>query len=648
MSGIYTLSEGVSLPYFVSLISIDRAIDELKIAEQVSASLETKWSLKELFQREIDEERVVDDIVKGYLLDAKKLKFFNAMTIVLMPKGKDGQVKNIFTDDVDLPVPPIPWDAADQEDAQWDHENAKIANFNGVQYVKIGTSARLRWDSNRVLAVAVDGQHRLWALRTFREDKKFRGGNLRPSEQKTNIPVIFILLHPEVGFKNTQDQLDRSIRGVARELFTDLNKNAKTVDRARELILDDRSINARCVRTLITDTTAKDSEILIPLSLIRWQDDLNRFDSSYYINSLVHLDLLIKSLLRLKEPSDPLDESQVKSFIKGINSSLGIDGKDLEYEGYTLSDYYAEHYFDDEGQPQIPFTRLPEQYMNSAVEGFKSNFKPWLLQILLGFKPYKELLSYARQHNLIEGVFGQYHAQTSKHKLTIREQELAKDSDWFNREIKRHEENIQKIKRDKWAFKAIFQKAIVRLGRMVEFENKGQDPNLGNISDVVLFLNHLEELEVLNVYKPLDNEPYKLWTFIAVNPSNEKIKVAKAVEDRIFAIMCLWYFGMRKLKVDPEAHEFSQSPRKLLRFFSAERHKVDWPQCSDAYQKIYKGFNVATFFGREAEELTDKQKKDSILKRFAQVFKAGVYEYNLDKSQQLVDASEDIHDPEDI
>ena len=74
LTGQYTLADGVSLPYFLTLMPIDRAINELRVAEQVPASLEAKWSLKELFQREIDEDRVRQDIIKGYLLDTKKFK----------------------------------------------------------------------------------------------------------------------------------------------------------------------------------------------------------------------------------------------------------------------------------------------------------------------------------------------------------------------------------------------------------------------------------------------------------------------------------------------------------------------------------------------------------------------------------------------
>jgi hypothetical protein len=380
LTGIYTLSEGIALPYVLSLVEVNRAIDELKIAEQIPASLDTKWSLKELFQREIDEKRVEDDIVKGYLLDPNKLKFFNAITIVLMPKDGNGNIQDTFDETTNVASPPIPWDGTDPDDEQWKHFQSEVANFGGIQYLSTGVSARLRWDEDRVLAVAVDGQHRLWALRTFREDPRFRGGTLRPIEQQTKIPILFILLHPSAGFKNLQSASDYSIRGIARELFTDLNKNAKTVDKARELILDDKSISAQCVRTLLTESTGEDAKDKLPLSLVRWQDDSYRFDSSYYLNSLVHLDFLISAALELKPPRDPMEKKHVLDFIESIDSALGTGEEKVQYEGRTLEEYYIEDYCDEDGNPDTPFARIPENYLASAIEGFKVNFRPWLLK----------------------------------------------------------------------------------------------------------------------------------------------------------------------------------------------------------------------------------------------------------------------------
>jgi hypothetical protein len=623
LAGKYTLAEGIALPFFSTLLDIDRAIDELRIAEQVPPSLETQWSIKELFQREIDETRVRQDIVKGYLLDSKKLKFFNAITIVLMPRNKDGKILDTFDEVEPNSPPPIPWDGSDPEDAQWNQEGIQIANFGGVQYSTTGLSARLRWDEDRVLAVAVDGQHRLWALRTFREDEKFRGGTLRTIERQTKIPVIFVLLHPNAGFQNTQDKSDYSIRGISRELFTDLNKNAKTVDRARELILDDKNINAQCVRTLLTSKTAQDSGDLLPLSLVRWQDDSNRFDTSYYLNSLVHLDLLVSNLLDIDPPRDPMDVKRVKEFIRSINNTLGIDGKEVEHEGRTLSKYYDEDCCDEEGEPNTPFARLPETYLLSAVEGFKVNFRPWLLRILLDFKPYSELLAYARTHNLIEGTFGSFQAQTKKHKAIILEQETTKDSNWNKNQILRFHNEINKLKENQWAFKAIFQKALVRLGKLVCFQNRN-DSNLGNIDDILGFLDRLYNSEVLRVDASLPDHSFRLWTFVALNPGNDKIKVATTVEDRIFSLLCLWYYGSRKIELSTSSDQAVFSYRKLLTSFSADKNTATWPDCKKYFDLLYKGFYTSAFFGRDSEQLTDKQKEELVRSRFTAVFAAGL------------------------
>ncbi|GAB4532223.1 MAG: hypothetical protein Tsb0014_16480 [Pleurocapsa sp.] len=643
LKGQYTLAEGISLPYFLCTMPIERAINELKIAEQVPASLEAKWSLKELFQREIDEDRILQDIIKSYLLDSKKLKFFNAITIVLMPKGEDEKIQDRFQENEEDTPPPIPWDGSNEEDAQWNHPEAKKADFGGVQFVSIGQQARLRWDENKVLAVAVDGQHRLWALRTFREHEKFRGGTLRTNEKQTHIPVIFVLLHPKAGFDNTQSQVNHSIRSISRELFTDLNKNAKTVDRARELILDDKSIHARCVRTLLTDSTAQDAKDLLPLSLVRWQDDVNKFDNSYYLNSLVHLDLLVKALLDLKEPSDPMEERQIKNYIKDINRTLGIDGKEVEYEGRTLTQYYEEDCCDEDGNPQTPFSRLPEYYLESAIEGFKQNFRPWLIKLLMEFKPYRNLLTYAREKNLIEGTFGQYQAQTAKHKSMLKEQEIAKDSDWFKREIVTPQNAIADMKQNQWAFKAIFQKAIVRLCKIVEFDHKGEDKNLGNIENVLSFLDGLYDRKILEVRKNIPKLPLSLWTFIALNPGNQKIKVNKAVEDRIFSILLLWYYGNRKLQQDKQQGKPQLTRRELLNVFKAEVNKAQWAGCTDAYKALYKGFDIATFYpfyGKDKDEIAKEKQQKLVREHFSKVLAAGIPELANQVDESSIDDEE--------
>ena len=635
MVGEYTLSEGVSLPYFLTVMEIERAIEELKVAENIPASIDNKWSLQELFQREIDQKRIMQDIIRGYLKDPKKLKFFNAITIVLMPIDNNSKILEKFPEN-ELSPPPIPWDGTDEYDKMWSSPEVEVVNFCGVQFAKISTQARLRWDENKVFAAAVDGQHRLWALRTYKEDPSCSGGTLKLQERNTKIPVLFVLLHEKAGFKSQQDGEDLSIRAISRELFTDLNKNAKTVDKARELILDDKSISARCVRTLITNSTSQDIEGRLPLSLIRWQDDSNRFDTNYYLNSLVHLELMISSLLSLEFPKDPMEKRNVLAFIESLNIALGtVDGK-IEYEGKTIDRYYEQDCCDDDGEPSVPFSRLPEYFLSSAVEGFIVNFKPWILKLLLEFKPYKNLLEYAREKNLIEGTFSGYQSQTKRHKAKIKDEENALDSNWYEREILLHERHISGLKENQWAFKTIFQKALLRLGKLIAFENIGEN-RLGTIDDLLDFMNDLYDRNLLVTNAELPEHPFFLWTFISLNSGNGKIKVAKSVEDRIYSILCLWYFGNRKFLMDTANGEKLLSQRKLLNFFAAAKNQVFWPGCADCYTKIKKGFGDAALFGGRNADVTDEQKEEIIKSRFADLLIIGINGYHQNQETQEED-----------
>lgn len=624
----FTLSPSVTIPYFLTAIEVERAIDELKIHDEVSPALDRKWSLTELFQRELDESRVKDELVKGYLNDPTKLKFFNALTIVLMPKTSEDTLLSHFP-----PAehdPGIPWNGTDQNDAVWDNvEHCRRINFGGVQYVIAGTQGRLRWNPELVHAVAVDGQHRLLALRVFREESRARALDSR--EKETHVPVIFLLLDERAGFRHS-GKSDITMRSVSRELFTDLNKNAKQVDIARQIILDDLSVEARCLRTLVGNETASDSQVALPLSLVRWQDAVNRFDQNYYINSLVHLDLIVKSVLNISHPKDPMDREKVEKFISSLNDALGgadVTGeRKLRFGGRTLNEVFREEYCDTDGEVQIPLTRLPPNFLDVAVKGFEANHKPWLLRLIRDFKPYADILRYARDRNLIEGVFGCFWAQTRRHQGLIKEAKRAEDTEWYKNQIQVHIDVIERMKgKDadaQWAFKAIFQKAMVRLGRVIAFDYGDSDPNLGTIDDLLEFLTALYDRGVLKVAAPLQNSSFDIWTFIATNPGGSKIKVAKGTEDRILSILTLWYFGNRKIVIDrgmDPSKEFTA--RDLLSFFDLKGSQVAWPDCKSHFEVLYKGFNVQGLLGKAAE-LSEKTRRKRVLEHFNNVMAVGI------------------------
>ncbi len=645
IKGEFSLSSSVKVPYFTCLMVLNRVTQELKTHEEVSPSLDTTYSLVELFQRQIDIDRVQREIVDGYLRVPNKIKFFNSLTIVLLPKNTEGKIVSTF-ENYPNNDPPIPDPQFGPFDAFFSASQAadKKAIFGGVQFVTTKTEniARLRWDKNRVDAVAVDGQHRLRALKEWMHWKNQQLGEI---EKPTRIPIIFLMLHEGAGFIGAENGGTIGIKGIAREIFTDLNKNAREVDLATQIILDDLSVESCCVRSLVTNTTCADDEDLLPLTLLRWQEANNRFDQKYYLNSLVNLHLLVKELLGLKAP-DPMNKSDVLNFIRNVSGLLGTGApRKLMHQGVPLEDYYRSQFLESEDEePIAPFSGIPSHYLPSAVEGFKKYFSPWLLSLLKRFLPYAEIIEYARNNNLISGEFGQYLSQPKSHQEKLGKDLAYKYGDhWRKIVIDDHSVARERIKGvgdsdlgEQWAFKTIFQKAMVRLGRSI-FVQPAEDEKerFGNIDDYLDFLNRLYTADVLRVHASLTDATHNLWTFIAVNYGSKKIRVTATSEARILGLLTLWYFGWRYSISEKKGITLSTAktegllhPNEILKYLSTKGSQTKWPTANDQYNSLldlFSGSSTAQVIMGTTEPPKDEVECRKIgRRRLEQVFGEGL------------------------
>ncbi len=624
----------------MALMDLKRVTSQLKTHEEVSPSLETNYNLIELFQRNIDPDRVQKEIVDGFLKNPNKLKFFNSLTIVLLPKDANGKIVKEF-ENYENNDPCIPYQQGDQFDdffanSEWDHQI-----FGGVQFVSTHSASlsRLRWDAKRVDAVAVDGQHRLKALKLWMAEKN---NELVDVEKATRIPIIFLLLHKNAGFKAAPGTYGYGIKSIAREIFSDLNKNAKEVDMATQIILDDRSVASCSVRSLITESTCTEDGMLLPLSLLRWQEANNRFDQKYFLNSLVNLYLIVEDLLDLDPPvKDPLNKMKSMEFVRKVKAQLGI-GPDqrLEDQGVDLQEYYEKEFLGEDGEPTAPLTGIPPQFLPAAVRGFEAHFSKWMLRILRDFKPYKTLIDYANSENLIKGKFSQFLAQPeSQRKQLEKELQSQHGEHWRYEILDQHVEVIEKMKGikdplgEQWAFKTIFQKSLMRLGKKLFFDAPHEDrKRLGSIEDFLSFINELYECNLLRVQAPLDDEKYRLWTFIAVNYGSEKIKVASTSEKRIQAVLTLWYYGHRyaidsgrTLSLDQNDEAFI-STGEILGKFGTKGAQAAWPLIHDHYEDILNEFkkHAQLIFGESDQELTEEKKRKVAKQRLVALFNAGL------------------------
>ena len=338
-----------------------------------------------------------------------------------------------------------------------------------------------------------------------------------------------------------------------------------------------------------------------------------------------------------------MDADDVKDYIRSVDGALGVgDDRKLRVEGRTLTELFDQEFCDEEGV-RNPLLRLPPQFLDAAAAGFRENHLPWLTRLLMGWGAYGRLLAYARKHDLIQGEFGRYMAQTKRHRDLIRDDKTQTEPNWFVDTIQRHVDHIEnQIKGGRgpdshWAFKAIFQKALVRLGRVVAFEHASNEA-LGGVDDLIAMLEDLDARMVLLVGAPLADSQFRIWDFVATNPGGGKIKVAKSTENRIFHLLSLWYYAQRKLVrdvADQAANDTSStgpagdkgpSADAILREFVKTSARTKWPNCDAFYKSLYEAFDSRGFHGKKPEEVNDRMRKRAVNEHFALVLKAGVPE----------------------
>ncbi|MUG92654.1 hypothetical protein F7734_09385 [Scytonema sp. UIC 10036] len=108
----------------------------------------------------------------------------------------------------------------------------------------------------------------------------------------------------------------------------------------------------------------------------------------------------------------------------------------------------------------------------------------------------------------------------------------------------------------------------------------------------------------------------------------------------------MWYFGSRKVEIDGYNRLETLSKRKLLRFFSADTNKAQWPGCNDAYRTLYRGFDTNAFYGKDHEKMNSQQKENMVRDRFSSVLAAGLPEAYNQSSEKQISEDENEHDEE--
>ena len=561
--GEFTLSDMESVPYFAAVMPLQDLVNQIKLVEDIPEEALLDWSLEELFQRDISWNRVETELVNRYLKNRNKLSFFNSLTIALLPQ-------NGFTIEECYGEPDS---KPSGRDDRWERKD--VGNIC-VEYLTSGGIGLIRWHKERIFPVAIDGQHRLAALKAYYEQRK---DTLIPGspELETKISLIFLILDERVGFKRKSE---KPILETLREIFIDLNKNARNVPKSRLILLEDQNIQSLCVRTLLPKKAKESSPSVLPLSIVTWRVDEAKFETGYSITSVLNLNEIVGYCLNRAslEAIDPLEEKQVKQYIDKITAKLKLKQEIRQ----SIADRCQ--WCIDRAEP----FSFKEEHLHAFQNAFRQQWAPHIIRVFREFAPYKKYFLKAKEIGAIDKMLADYLLLPVEKRDKFEERKKT-DNKIFNPrlEIKEPLKELENLKPNEWAFQVVFQKALF----INFFELEPQKESLFDLRfdsrhEFLTWwidqVNDLHELGVFSLYWQAEKGSANLWLGIANNPGSGSIQHSQAAANRIssFITICMYVIHLgtqEKINdfVDSLIYEKGTLPRIVQNAFKTIRNGLE-------------------------------------------------------------------------
>jgi hypothetical protein len=259
-------SGDLTVRYIQSGITIDD-LDYLTLVDKIPES--HHWNISDLLQRQIDYERVEKQIVP-YLIDESKVKFFNPLTLVILPKAGISRIEA---------TPPCLTETEITENEYKYHVVEYPDIFALRVYREEPAYSSIQWNHERCFLLAIDGQHRIAALRLAKQEQR-----ALPLIQDWQIPVVILIIYRK------KDTKTDTLIEVTRKTFIYINQKAEKVNEARNIILNDESINSLATQEFIQTLhendlkpTGQRNPRLPPLYWIDWRGDREKTKRRPYL-----------------------------------------------------------------------------------------------------------------------------------------------------------------------------------------------------------------------------------------------------------------------------------------------------------------------------------------------------------------------------
>ena len=460
-----------SVPFFSVSVSAGDLNQMLQLPAQMPVDPEQPIRIEELFQRDLDLNRVKDDIVP-YLENDQKLRFFNALTVALLPRDP-ADPRRLAAD-----YPNHPAIAPDGPDGLTDIKVGPITLSYRGEGRRVGV---MTWNPELTSPIILDGQHRFHAIQQVLAGSGQRSRELKTSE----LSVLFIILDEKAGFI---PPTPTSALSACRQIFIDLNRNARTVSRARLSLLDDREVGSVAMRAILSpsvdvSTTPVEERVAehgqLPLTLVGWRptgrSETAKFDSGPFITSLLTLQDMVDHVLGVR-PFNSMDHVRAKTFVEELAARLKID----DDPGFDLPKRLDE--VDAAALAERPFD-LPLDAVRAAAPAFSARYGRRIVEPLVALTPYAEQIAALRGVGVLEGPLEPWLAFTTAerealiNRLGVDDPALA---------VERASKNNKA--RHPLAFQVVFQKAFVyALNSMLDrHEHLGEHWGLQQVTEAAV------------------------------------------------------------------------------------------------------------------------------------------------------------------
>ena len=218
--------------YLQSALTAQQLKEWVSLISEIEGS--EAWHVRDLFQRDVDTDRVTRGLLP-YLSEPGRIKFFNPLTLTILPMELGNHA-------IQTPMPEVEEGTVDLEGRRW--HCLEREDYYRVRWIDTHPEfAALDLSESRCRLVAIDGQHRLSALKRMLRDP---GTPAYQDLMGWRIPVVI------VSFRSLRpERTPPNVLEVVRSIFVNINKEAKEINRAREILLSDNSINAVFTQQLL-------------------------------------------------------------------------------------------------------------------------------------------------------------------------------------------------------------------------------------------------------------------------------------------------------------------------------------------------------------------------------------------------------------